>query len=302
MPGDFTLFNGDITGVSDYTMTGTYSGGSQTRITIYFTANAANPVLAWGGHISTRVAWGTNNSAIAISGSPFHMRLVDLNGSGGNQDRSLSSGATIFPGQISVVKDARPNTPTIFGFAASGPDVSPFTLVDDGINPGNTRTFSNLTNFGAQNTVTITEYEPIDFYWLTQINCVEYAAGGMGQQNSTVNVPNRTASIILEEGESVTCTFVNSILTAATAIAGGRITDIYGRNVKDVNVTITNLTNGESQYSRTNAFGYYRFEGLPVGETYIISVRSKRIYFLSDSTIITLREDFTEANFTALPE
>ncbi|MES2088834.1 MAG: hypothetical protein V4532_02440, partial [Pseudomonadota bacterium] len=44
-----------------------------------------------------------------ISGSPYHMRLVDLDGSGGNQDRSLSADAVTFPGSITIIKDAVPN-------------------------------------------------------------------------------------------------------------------------------------------------------------------------------------------------
>ena len=93
----FTLFNGTITSVTPYTLTGAYSGDSSTSITITFTASSATPVLAWGGHIGTRKDWGTNNSALAITGSPYHMRLLGLDGSGGNQDRSTSSSAVIFP-------------------------------------------------------------------------------------------------------------------------------------------------------------------------------------------------------------
>jgi hypothetical protein len=55
IPGVFTLFGGTISGVSTYTTTGTFAGSSQTRITITFHADVVNPVLAWGGHISTRV-------------------------------------------------------------------------------------------------------------------------------------------------------------------------------------------------------------------------------------------------------
>ncbi len=301
MPGDFKLFNGDITAVSAYTMTGTYSGSSQTRITLTFTANTTNPVLAWGAHISRRVDWGITNSAIAISGSPFHMRLVELNGSGGNQDRSLSSAATIFPGNIVIIKDARPNTDQVFGFTTTGPGVGDFSLVDDGSNTANSQSFNNLTDFGVSNSVTVTENLPTSGYSLTQLLCVENAAGGTGQQNTTVNVQNRLANIILEEGESVTCTFVNAVPTAALATLSGKITDNYGVNVKDVSVTITNLTSGESHYTRTNSFGFYRFEEMPVGESYVVSVRSKRYAFVSDSMIITLMEDFAKANFTALP-
>ena len=96
IPGVFTLFNGTISSVSAYTLTGPYSGDSSTSITINFTAGNSTPVLAWGGHIATQSDWGQGNSAIAVTGSPYHTRILDLDGSGGNQDRSLSA-AAVFP-------------------------------------------------------------------------------------------------------------------------------------------------------------------------------------------------------------
>ncbi|MBI3243695.1 MAG: DUF11 domain-containing protein, partial [Chloroflexi bacterium] len=92
-PGNFTCFNCTITSASAYTLTGTYAGNSQTRITISFTSTSATPVIAWGGHIGSQINWGIGNSASAIAGSPYHMRLISLDGAGGNQDRSLASGA-----------------------------------------------------------------------------------------------------------------------------------------------------------------------------------------------------------------
>jgi hypothetical protein len=60
-------------------------------------------------------------------------------------------------------------------------------------------------------------------------------------------------------------------------------------------------SNGSLRYTRSNSFGSYRFEELPVGETYVISVRSRRYSFVFDTRIITLMEDFSEADFTAFP-
>src|SRR4029077_17721362 len=102
------------------------------QIAITFSASVGNPVLAWGGHIASRADWGANNSAVAISGSPYHMRLIDLDGAGGNQDRSLSEGAVIFPASITIIKDATPNGSTPFPFTASPAPLSGFSLVDDG--------------------------------------------------------------------------------------------------------------------------------------------------------------------------
>ena len=95
--GNFTLYNGVITSVSGYTTSTSNSGSDASEsITIDFTASNSTPVLAWGGHIASQIDWGVGNSAGAINGSSYHTRLLDLDGSGGNQDRSLSA-AAVFP-------------------------------------------------------------------------------------------------------------------------------------------------------------------------------------------------------------
>ncbi len=145
--GVFTLFGGTIHRVSAYSYPNGsgFAGDKSARITITFTAAQANPVLAWGGHIATRDDWGSGNSAVSISGSPYHMRLVDLDGSGGNQDNPLSADAVIFPAQITIIKDAVPDSPQDFGFTTTGGLPSPFSLDDDADpNLSNTQLFSNI--------------------------------------------------------------------------------------------------------------------------------------------------------------
>jgi hypothetical protein len=74
---------------------------SSTGLTIEFDTTVGNVLFAWGGHIASRLDWGSTNgvpnSAGGISGSPYHTRLLDLDGSGGNQDRSLSAAAVLPP-------------------------------------------------------------------------------------------------------------------------------------------------------------------------------------------------------------
>jgi hypothetical protein len=80
------------------------NGDQEQQISVTFTATAANPVLAWGGHIASRLDWGcagAPQSASGISGSPYHMRIKNITVNGdpislGNQDRSLSAAAVIF--------------------------------------------------------------------------------------------------------------------------------------------------------------------------------------------------------------
>jgi len=80
------------------------NGDQEQQVTVTFKATRSNPVLAWGGHIASRLDWGCTDSvrsASGISGSPYHMRIksATVNGTAvslGNQDRSLSASAVIF--------------------------------------------------------------------------------------------------------------------------------------------------------------------------------------------------------------
>jgi hypothetical protein len=66
-----------------------------TRIKIKFESDGSTVVIAWGGHIASAEDWGEGNSASSISGSPYHTRVVSLNGkSVGSQDRSVQAAST----------------------------------------------------------------------------------------------------------------------------------------------------------------------------------------------------------------
>ncbi len=304
IPGDFVLYGGTITSVSAYTLDGTYAGSSKTRITISFTASVANPVLAWGGHIATRQDWGANNSAIAINGSPYHMRLYDLDGSGGNQDRSLQSAAVYYPGRITIIKDAQPDTALPFGFTAVGPSVFNFTIDDDGDNTNtysNTQIFDGITNFGSGHTVTVTEDPSSGYWYLTQISCTSDPNGGSGTNNNSISLPAQQVEIFLEEGEYVTCTFVNAVVTAASISVSGRLVDNAGRGIPNAAVVMTPVYGGELRFARTGSFGYYRFDDVPAGDDCVISVYAKGYTFSNPSVMITPMEDMSNIDFTALP-
>jgi hypothetical protein len=235
IPGVFTLFGGTITAVSGYTVSGT---DNSTRITITFTNNANSPnlVLAWGGHISTRRDWGIGNSAISIPGSPYHTRFIDLDGSGGNQDRSLASAAVIFPGSITIIKDAIPDDSTAtFNFTATPSPLTNFNLTDP-TNPN--KTFSNISNFA---TYTITE-QLLSGWNFTGIGCTVIDPGVGGGSTSS---SGSTLTVNLVEGNVVQCTFTNQRQQGTLIVIKHVINDNGGTNVSSdftMNVTGTNVT------------------------------------------------------------
>ncbi len=242
----FTAYGGTITGVSAYTLAGDYTGSSSTSVSVTFTANANGAVvLAWGGHISTRVDWGFDNSAVSISGSPYHMRLIDFacsdvsNCGVGNQDRGVSAAAVIFPGNITIVKHASPLGSEVFQFSGTpNPPVADFTLVDSSDTTDPSHSFENLTIFG---TYTITESVPSSWA-LDSITC-GLPTGGTG--GTSASSSGSTLTISLAEGDSITCTFNNRELV-------GRI--IVKKLTNPSSDTSTSFTFTPTGYNGGNSF------------------------------------------------
>ncbi len=196
------------TNPSAYSLNGTYAGTSQTGLALYFTATSSTAVIAWGGHIARRLDWGAGNSAANVSGSPYHMRVIDLgcsnddNCSAGNMDRSLSAAAVTLPGSITIVKQATSESTTAFSFVGTPSPLTSFNLVDDGT-VANTKVFSGITTFG---TYTVTE-SSLAGWGLDRASCTI-----ANQLTGTATVQGSVATIVLAEGEDVTCTFYNAPL------------------------------------------------------------------------------------------
>ncbi|HEX4799146.1 MAG TPA: SdrD B-like domain-containing protein [Candidatus Paceibacterota bacterium] len=130
-PQYMKIWNGDITNVA-YTTSPNLSNVDSAQVTITFTATSPNAVISWGGHISESRDY-PGESAVTISGSPYHTRLISFNGSGGNQDRALSAGAVEYPGNLIVIKNVVGGTKTASDFNIT---VNASTTVSDPTFPG----------------------------------------------------------------------------------------------------------------------------------------------------------------------
>lgn len=84
--------------------------------------------------------------------------------------------------------------------------------------------------------------------------------------------------------------------TAASVSVSGRVLTNNGRGLMNATVTLTNAS-GITRTARTSTFGYFRFDDVEAGQTYIFSVSSKRYSFAPQ--VVTVTDDLTELNFTA---
>lgn len=86
--------------------------------------------------------------------------------------------------------------------------------------------------------------------------------------------------------------------TAAGATVGGRIFSPYGNPLANAQVLVYDASGGV-RTTISNGFGYYRFEDLTVGETYIFEIRSKRYTFTEPIRVVSVQEDLQSLDFYA---
>ena len=101
--GAMTIFGGTITKLEYLSQGDLANSSASTRLRITFDNTSSTVILSWAGHIAKAQDWGLGNSAAAVSGSPYHTRLISYSLDGitqisiGNQDRSLSAAAVVDP-------------------------------------------------------------------------------------------------------------------------------------------------------------------------------------------------------------
>lgn len=127
-------------------------------------------------------------------------------------------------------------------------------------------------------------------------------AGGVTSEvvPNSVDAAGNTASVTAVSGFSDWGVGVG-LITAANASLAGRVTTAAGRGVPFARLTVTGGNLPEPITVTANAFGYYKFAALPAGQTYVVSVSSKRSTFAEPSRIVSLDADVSDADFVAEP-
>lgn len=89
--------------------------------------------------------------------------------------------------------------------------------------------------------------------------------------------------------------------TAAGVSISGRVMTADGSGINKARITITGNSLTEPRVTLTGGFGYYTIDGLQAGETYVVTVGSKRFTFQMPSRVITLDDNVTGLDFVADP-
>ena len=158
---------------------------------------------------------------------------------------------------------------------------------------------------GATASASVNELLPPGGWQILDISCTD-ANGGLGSTANSlpqpgtygqippnpVGFPLNQATANMNEAELVSCVFTNgrSQPTAADVSAEGRVATAKGVGLAGISVKLTNAGTGVVKTTTTDASGNFIFEGLDVGNLYVVTGASKgytytQLQFIPDDNI-----------------
>ncbi|MBK8464407.1 MAG: proprotein convertase P-domain-containing protein [Chloracidobacterium sp.] len=90
--------------------------------------------------------------------------------------------------------------------------------------------------------------------------------------------------------------------TAANASISGRVMTADGAGIRNAKVVVTGNSLAEPLITSTGSFGWFNFDGLRTGETYVVTINSTRYTFSTPSQVVTLADNVNNADFIADPQ
>lgn len=257
----FAIRNGSWVSVGTPTVIGGADAPTNIQLTFTVPSNCLNKyqkqgidvcevLISFGAHISKEEDWGIGNSAVDIQGSPYHVRVVELDGGTvGSRDNQMAASAIVpLPGQIIIEKQTVPNgNGTQFNFNPSW-SAQDFTLTDNA------------------------QHNSGDLVAGTY-SVVESALAGWNQTSAVCSDGSAIDAISLQAGEVVTCVFTNTLQTGSLTVVkntvGGNASfdfDATGAGLPaDIDLTTVNETASQTFNNLSSLNTYTLLENAPNG-------------------------------------
>ena len=89
--------------------------------------------------------------------------------------------------------------------------------------------------------------------------------------------------------------------TAATVSVSGRVTTLSGAAIIYVRLSLTD-SQGNVRTTTTDSSGYYQFDDVQAGETYVLTATGKRFTFSQPVQVLNINEETNQVNFIANSE
>jgi len=90
--------------------------------------------------------------------------------------------------------------------------------------------------------------------------------------------------------------------TSAPASISGRVTTADGQGIRNAKIVVTGNSLSSPIVATTGSLGYYTIDNLESGQTYVVTVNSKRYSFTAPSQVISLVDNVVDLNFIADPQ
>jgi hypothetical protein len=160
----------------------------------------------------------------------------------------------------------------------------------------------NLTNGGIQSAEITFQYLPEDITTGTEGGYRAYriptGGGNASLVNSTIDTTAKTVTAPNVSQFSDWTLAQPLAPTAAAVPVGGRVLTADGFGIPQARVTLTDSWGNERQ-AVTNSFGYYRFDNVAAGATYIFSVRHKSWGTMALTEVRNIQEESDNLDFIA---
>ncbi len=133
-----------------------------------------------------------------------------------------------------------------------------------------------------------------------------YAALNVGgiSRLFAINLSTGFASLVgtIGTGSNVDGLTVAACTTAAGVGLSGRVLTSGGHGIRNARITLTGGSLSAPRVVTTGSMGYYFIDDLDVGETYIVSIESRRFTFNPPIRVINLMDELTVMDFVAEPQ
>ena len=87
--------------------------------------------------------------------------------------------------------------------------------------------------------------------------------------------------------------------TSALVSVGGRVLSPEGRGLGGIRITLVGM-DGTLSRAVSSPFGYYRFDGLAAGDTYVLTIEQSRYTFTTPSIAVHVTDTIADLDFVAI--
>lgn len=271
--GDVRLSNGSVTGLSSFPMNGNlYLSNATIAGTGTVNVSACRTSAIFGGDATSFI---TSPLSRCVNSAGTYRFPVGSNGVFAPVELSSIAGNGIFT--------VEPMTGAYAGAAT-------------GLPSNRLQRWWNMTNGGiGQADVTFTYSDPEVLGNELRYKVFGISSGTAQLQTTTLNTTTNRATVV---GLNAFSAFTLAEGPSTPQLLKGRVRGASGRGAGNVVVTLTDL-GGNVQYTRTNPFGYYRFQNVLTWANYTVQVSAKRYAFSSNSQTFEFVENAADVNFTA---